>query len=45
MVGVYIGKKGGVYPYVRKLGFRGRNLKGMGWRVDEVLFSEGISNI
>jgi len=31
MVGAYIGKKGGVYPYVRNLGVRGLNSKGMGW--------------
>jgi len=29
MIGVYIGKKGGVYPYIRKLGVRGLNSKGM----------------
>ena len=28
MIGAYIGKKGGVYPYVRKLGVRGRSSKG-----------------
>ena len=37
MIGAYIGKKGGAHPYVRKLGFRDLNSKGMGWWVDEVL--------
>jgi len=30
MIGAYIGKKGGVYPYVRNLGVRDLNSKGMG---------------